>query len=242
MIKVLSIGNSFSQDAQHFLHDLSMHGEEEIYCVNLYIGGCSLETHAANIKSDKKAYLYEVNGKQTDRYRGIEEVLTEENWDFVTLQQASWLSGKEETYIPYFDEIYNFVKSKSDAQLLMHETWAYETDENLPPEKQQEMYNNISKTYKKFANEYNMQVIPVGDVIQQLRKTPEFDYSAGQPSLNRDGQHLGLGYGGYVAALIWYKVITGKSVEKIGFLPYEFVITNDSMNKIKKIKEIVENI
>ena len=44
MIKILSIGNSFSQDAQHFLHDLSMHGEEEIYSVNLFIGGCSLET------------------------------------------------------------------------------------------------------------------------------------------------------------------------------------------------------
>ena len=53
-MNILSIGNSFSQDAQHFLHDLSMHGEEEIYSVNLYIGGCSLETHSKNIKENNE--------------------------------------------------------------------------------------------------------------------------------------------------------------------------------------------
>lgn len=242
MIKVLSIGNSFSEDAQYYLHDISMHGEEEIYCVNLYIGGCSLEIHCMNIKENKKAYRYEVNGKHTDRYRAIEEVLLEEKWDFITFQQASWLSGDEKTYIPYFDELYRFVKERSDATLLIHETWAYEVSESLDAEKREEMYNNISRTYKKIAKKYGMNIIPVGDVIQTLRSTEEFDYFAGQPSLNRDGQHLGLDYGRYAAALTWYKVLTGKNVKNIGFLPYEFVITENSMKKINKIKEMVENI
>ncbi len=109
MLKVLSIGNSFSEDAQHYLHDISMHGEEEIYCVNMYIGGCSLETHVKNIKENNAAYRYELNGKHTDRMRAIEEVLLEDDWDYITLQQASWLSGNVDTYIPYFDELYNYV-------------------------------------------------------------------------------------------------------------------------------------
>ncbi|MBR2043773.1 MAG: DUF4886 domain-containing protein [Clostridia bacterium] len=242
MIKVLSIGNSFSEDAQYYLHDLSMHGEEEIYCVNLFIGGCSLETHCMNIRENKKAYRYELNGKHTDRTRAIEEVLMEEEWDYVTLQQASWLSGKEETYIPYFDELYNFVRARTKATIIMHETWAYEISENNPKEKRDESYNRISATYKKFASEYNMKLIPVGDVLQTLRGTDEFDYAAGQPSLNRDGAHLGMDYGRYAAALTWYKVLTGNSVKDIGFLPYEFKITNDSLAKIKKIKEVVEAI
>jgi hypothetical protein len=242
MIKVLSIGNSFSQDAQHFLHDLSMHGKEEIYCVNLYIGGCSLETHFKNIKENNATYLNEINGKKTDRYRSIEEVVLEENWDFITFQQASWLSGDEKTYIPYFDELYRFVKERSNAKLLIHETWAYEISENLSLQKREEMYNNIRYTYGKFAKEYSLDIIPVGDVIESLRKTEEFDYSAGQPSLNRDGQHLGLDYGRYAAALTWYKVLTNNSVMDVGFLPYEFIITDDSMQKINKIKEIVEAI
>ena len=195
-----------------------------------------------NIKENKKAYLYEVNGKRTDRYRSIEEVLLEEKWDCVTFQQASWLSGDEKTYFPYFDELLNFVKARSDARLVIHETWAYEIDENLSPEQREVMYNNISNTYKKIAGKYNMDVIPVGDVIQQLRATEEFDYQSGQPSLNRDGQHLGLDYGRYAAALTWYKFFTGKSVKDVGFLPYEFVITADSMKKLNKIKDVVESI
>lgn len=242
MIKVLSIGNSFSEDAQYYLHDISMHGKKEIYCVNLYIGGCSLATHCTNIKENKKAYRYEVNGKRTTRYRSIEEVLLEEKWDYITLQQVSFLSGKEESYIPYFDELVNFVKERSDANLIIHETWAYEVDEKLSYERRETMYNNLRKTYKKFADEYNMDIIPVGDVIQSLRATEEFDYSKGQPSLTRDGQHLAMDYGRYAAALTWFKILTGKSVKKNGFLPYEFVITEDSMQKINKIKEIVENI
>ncbi len=39
MLKILSIGNSFSQDAQRYLYDISKSNGEEIKNVNLYIGG-----------------------------------------------------------------------------------------------------------------------------------------------------------------------------------------------------------
>lgn len=242
MIKVLSIGNSFSEDSQYYLHDLSMHGEEEIYCVNLFIGGCSLATHVKNIRENNKAYRYEVNGKHTDRYRSIEEVLEEEKWDYITFQQASWLSGKIETYRPDLDELMAFVRERSNAVFLIHETWAYECDVEQDYNTQAQMYEKVSGVYKSVAKAFGLQIIPTGDVIQKLRGTSEFDYSAGQPSLNRDGQHLAMDYGRYAAALTWYKVLTNKSVKNIGFLPYEFKITEDSMQKIAKIKETVEAI
>ncbi len=242
MIKVLSIGNSFSEDSQYYLHDLSMHGEEEIYCVNMFIGGCSIETHVKNIRENNKAYRYEVNGKHTNRYRSIEEVLEEEKWDYITFQQASWLSGKIETYRPDLDELMAYVRERSDATFLIHETWAYESDVEHDYKTQAEMYEKVSGAYKTTAKEFGLKIIPTGDVIQRLRETQEFDYSAGQPSLNRDGQHLGMDYGRYAAAATWYKVITGKNVSSIGFLPYEFTITEDSMKKIAQIKEIVDAI
>ncbi|MBQ7726439.1 MAG: DUF4886 domain-containing protein, partial [Clostridia bacterium] len=42
-MKVLSIGNSFSQDAQRYLHGIARADHTEMRAVNLYIGGCSLE-------------------------------------------------------------------------------------------------------------------------------------------------------------------------------------------------------
>lgn len=42
-MKLLSIGNSFSTDAQRWLRDLAAAEGHDLYCVNLYIPGCSLE-------------------------------------------------------------------------------------------------------------------------------------------------------------------------------------------------------
>ena len=45
MYKVLAIGNSFSEDATHFLHQICESSGIENEVVNLYVGGCSLERH-----------------------------------------------------------------------------------------------------------------------------------------------------------------------------------------------------
>ena len=48
--KILVIGNSFGEDATHFLHDLALTRGINTKVVNLYIGGCSLERHWRNIE------------------------------------------------------------------------------------------------------------------------------------------------------------------------------------------------
>ena len=48
-MKILSIGNGFSQDAQKYLHALARHNGVRAKAVNLYIGGCSLRTHYLNM-------------------------------------------------------------------------------------------------------------------------------------------------------------------------------------------------
>ena len=51
MIKILAIGNSFSQDATHYLHQIAAADQVDMKVVNLYIGGCSLERHWNNIQN-----------------------------------------------------------------------------------------------------------------------------------------------------------------------------------------------
>lgn len=91
-MKVLSIGNSFSQDAHKWLYDVCKSGDEEIYNVNLYIGGCSLETHRKNFCGDEPAYDYEIKGEAVKKI-SLKEAILSENWDVITFQQASYCSG-----------------------------------------------------------------------------------------------------------------------------------------------------
>ena len=62
MIKILAIGNSFSQDATYYLHQIAAADDVDIKVVNLYIGGCSLERHWNNIQNEAEEYLLEENG------------------------------------------------------------------------------------------------------------------------------------------------------------------------------------
>ncbi len=64
-MKILSIGNSFSQDAQRYLHCLAKHDGTELKTVNLYIGGCPLRKHYLNMLDNNTAYDFEFNGEQT---------------------------------------------------------------------------------------------------------------------------------------------------------------------------------
>ena len=112
-MKILSIGNSFSEDAQRWLHSLAkLHGTD-IQCAKLYIGGCSLETHWKNFEEHNAFYDYQVNGNEAKEKVSINDALLREKWDIVTLQQVSDLSGLPESYEPYISALYEKVKAFS---------------------------------------------------------------------------------------------------------------------------------
>ena len=103
-VKVLAIGNSFSEDAieQHLSALVRAEGLNVIIC-NMYIGGCSIERHVENLRGNKPEYRYrkfDVNGKMTEKWNyTLETVLAEEDWDYVSLQQVSQSSGMPESYV-----------------------------------------------------------------------------------------------------------------------------------------------
>ena len=71
VIKILAIGNSFSEDAvEQYLYGLAKAGGYKVIIGNLYIGGAPLELHLKNAQEDKDVYEYRkvgVDGKK-DRY------------------------------------------------------------------------------------------------------------------------------------------------------------------------------
>lgn len=225
MVKILCIGNSFSQDANAYFHDLAARGGKDVKAVNLYIGGCPLKAHWENAQSGAAAYDYELNGHGTGRKISISDALAEEGWDFVTLQQASHDSGQEETYQPYLNELSAWVRQRAPhARQLIHETWAYETDSAHSEfarygNDQQVMYDRLRAAYQKAAAAIGAPIIPSGDVIQALRGLPAFDYPHGGQSLCRDGFHMHLVYGRYAVAATWYETVLGGNVLENDFVP-----------------------
>ena len=61
-MKVLAIGNSFSNDAMRYLHGIAKADGVDMKTVNLFIGGCPLSRHYANIHNDAADYDFEFNG------------------------------------------------------------------------------------------------------------------------------------------------------------------------------------
>ena len=248
MIKVLAIGNSFSQDATHYLHQIAAADNVDMKVVNLYIGGCSLERHWNNIQSEAKEYLLEVNGDSTEEYVSIQDALGMEEWDYIVTQQVSHDSGIIETYHPYLENVIEYVKKKvPSAEILLQETWAYDIDSlhggfanyNMD---QQEMYEKVSHAYRTVAKDNGVRLVPCGDVIQALRNKEPFLYGHGGMSICRDGFHVNVIYGRYLLAAVWYKTITGNSVCSNTYIPRTKLAPNAicDENVLKVVKEIVD--
>ncbi len=224
-MKILAVGNSFSTDASRWFHQTCAELGADVTIVNLYIGGCSLETHFLNIETDVADYEYQVNGEFGGRMASIREALEEGGWDAIITQQCSHDSGWIETYEPFLGELVQYFRRHApEAKLYFHETWAYEhgaPHKNFPRYRrnQQEMYERLRHSYYTMAQKYDLELIPSGDIIQAVRALPPFDVPAGGRSLCRDGFHMSWCYGRYLLALIWAKYVAGLEVRGSRFTP-----------------------
>ncbi|WP_163191857.1 DUF4886 domain-containing protein [Clostridium thermarum] len=249
-VKILAIGNSFSEDATHYLHQIAAADGIDTKVVNLYIGGCSLEKHWQNIEQDARLYQYQRDGKATDKYVSIKEALMEEEWDFVISQQASHDSGIQETYYPYIINLYNYISECAPkAQRLLHQTWAYEIDSTHDcfvryNHNQQEMYEKLCGAYKHAAHELGVKMIPSGDVVQKVRTKNPFRYEDGGMSLCRDGFHMHYIYGRYLLAATWYEVLFKNNILKNDYIPVTEFATGEvvDLNALRVIKECVHEV
>ena len=224
-IRVLAVGNSFTQDSFRYLQKIAEAGGVSLKAVNLYIGGCSLERHWNNIVSGARDYVYEVNGEPTDRMVSSNEILAEEPWDYIITQQASHDSGMPETYEPFAVNVVDFFRRQCpSAEVLLQETWAYERDsthDRFPRYHcdQQEMYEKLRACYQNAAAKTGTRLIPSGDVIQTVRGRDPFRYEADGMSLCRDGFHMSFDYGRYLLGAVIFSFLTGKDIRENPFSP-----------------------
>ena len=231
-MQILAIGNSFSQDASRYLHQIARADGVELNIANLYIGGCSLERHYRNMLADNKAYELQYNGQWTGFFVSLKEALLNRTWDAVTIQQASHFSWDKETYDPYARELLAYIKTcLPKVPVFFHETWGYEDGSarlaNLGYETCEAMFADVIHAYHAVHEEIGTAgIIPSGELLLALLK-------GGIPTIHRDTFHLSLGLGRYAAGLLWYHVLTGRDVAENAFRDFDEPVTEEAIAVIK---------
>ena len=239
-MKILSIGNSLSQDAQRYLHALAKHDGVSLRAVNLYIGGCPLRKHYLNMLDDNAYYDYEFNGEKTGLKVSIRQALASDDWDVVTLQQGSLVSDRMETYTPYLQALAEYVKKYCpNAKLLIHQTWAYKKDSphlitKMGYSTPEEMFAKVEECYRRAAALIEADgMIPSGAAMLRA-------YQLGSENLYYDDCHASRGAGRYLLALCWFKYLTGRGITGNTFAEFDTPVTEaDREIAIRAVNETV---
>lgn len=224
-LKILAIGNSFSDDALWLLPDiLKSLGITKFRISNLYLPGCLLERHLSNIQNDSAVYEFRTNtgdGWNTVYNTKLSDGVKADDWDYITFQQGSPKSGLPESYLDLIKILDAVEAIKPNAKLAWHMTWAYQQDysssaftENYGGN-QSTMYNAIVNSVKShILNNFDINfIIPNGTVVQNARTSFLRD------TITRDGFHMSYDIGRYMTALTYAYLMTGYSLDDVAFKP-----------------------
>lgn len=218
-LRILAIGNSFSDDATQYLPDLlEAAGIHNVILGRLYIGGCTLERHCKEYETNGHEYVYLKSTKNkwetVKKYKEgrFMDGLGDEPWDIITMQQGSPKSGRWDSYDPWLGNLIGIVRkecSNPKAAIVWHQTWAYSrtyTNRNFAnyAYDQQYMFDSIQLCVDKAREQYNIPVvIPSGPAVQMLRGT----WLNTDKDLTRDGFHMSYREGRYATACVWFEAL-----------------------------------
>ena len=129
-LRILAIGNSFSQDAvEQNLYEICAAAGQQVIIGNMYIPGCSIDKHGRCMENDSPSYDYRKIGLdgvkvKTGNYR-LSQAIEDEPWDVVSVQQSSGYSGQYGSYAK-LSVLVNWIREKApQAKIVFHRTWAY---------------------------------------------------------------------------------------------------------------------
>jgi hypothetical protein len=245
--KLLAVGNSFSDNSLEYVYQvLNSFGVSDIVVANLSLANCDIETHANNAATDANKYVYRKNttGSFVDTHgTRMSTAFEDEDWQYITLQQSSALSGVEDSYTRLINALNEYIRNDIASDKLSigwHMTWAYAQNSTHEGFKnynnsQREMYNAIVSCVQNniLPNENFDFIIPAGTAIQNARTSYVGD------TLTTDGYHLE-DLGKFIASLTYVLEITNWPLEDMDmnlipqkFMPYIDVILESVTNALE---------
>lgn len=224
--RVLSVGNSFSVDTMEYVAEIAKAcGFETVKLGNLYVGGCSIRRHFANVQEGAAIYEYFVNGGDgwsSSLEHTAEAIVKSEPWDVISIQHGS-ADGSRYAEAVYYEKLPALVAQlrawAPQAKIAFNMTWVgepYLTFSEIVDYggDQQRLYEAIASLTETVVvpTEGIDLVSPTGTAVQNARAALDFE-------LTRDGYHLSLDVGRYIAGLTFFKTLTGVSIDGISWAP-----------------------
>lgn len=229
LIRVLAIGDSFTEDATANLYPvLAELGYVKAVVASVALDGKGLAEQFAALKGTDKipVKITDANGTVAADSLGT-DLLAPDNWDAIVLQPA--FEKADELDAAALGAMVNLIRSFCEfTPLYWNMTWAYGAD-------QADVYDNLADVAATVES-YNVfeSVIPVGTLVQNLR-TSIFEETV----VPGTDAHLSVHVGQLAASYLWAQVITGKNVPKT-----DWYVSDEyryEVDFLPAIKEAIDN-
>ena len=231
IIQLLSIGNSYSQDALAYVPFImqNMDVDVDILIGMLVQGRSSLEMHVDNFEKETAAYVFYLydGGSSWKNYghKTIQWALDNCNWDVVSLQQSSHAAPAWEEYQPWCNKLINYVRGyvSYPVRFIWYQTPARSAQSNSganwSDDTIYEYYKKTAANSQRILEETACEeVVPVGTAIQNARSITRIkvlgDYANNPLNTSGlgyltpyDGVHLQEGLPSQIAAYTFVQVL-----------------------------------
>lgn len=204
VIKILSVGNSYSADAFMYFPYVfrNIVSDIDVIVGIASIGSSTVQMHLENANSGSASYYYykwtSTNNRWTSSSsKTLEYCVTNEDWDFITFQQKSTNSADYTTISPYLNPLIDWVFGKVTKAVKIG--WLMTPalprgNSGLQPYNYSSdtFYASLVTTAQSILNDTPVSfVIPEGTAIQNCRKTSlnnlgDYTYNY----MSQDGVHL----------------------------------------------------
>ena len=202
-LRILAIGNSFTDDAMQYMDDLveaSGIDTERICVYSLTEGSSDFDTWVNKDYAFTDFQLKKEAGKAEMKDKGPLQLLLGQNWDVIVIQQSSTLSYDWKSFasLKTLEEKLLSDCTNSAVCLAFQLVWSHDKME-MP----YVLEGNIA-CCKKMMTRYGIDlIIPTGIAIQNARNTSLND----NMYLTRDYWHLNKGIARYIATATWFETI-----------------------------------
>ena len=250
-IRILAIGNSYSNNATQYVDDIAADFGIVTETYSLYYPGCSLKQHVNFYNDESEVYALVTKGEKYNwKINTMQKAFSHYNYDYITIQQGSALCDAFFSYYtesePWINDLYDIIKeNQPNAKVKIHQTWS------LCNEKATEkMFNQIESCYFRAAEKIglnNSDIIKSGKAIQlakdnygyaDIYNTKEDGALTKEEALANNAlyadnlSHLNE-RGKYLASLVFVETLLGVDCRKTSFVPD--CLTAEDCIKLRKI-------